>query len=97
MKRPVRSSVAAGSRWSGPWNYPARKHTRPRTRPLLEPLESRTLLSTTITEYPALSSGANGSPTQLAVGSDGNLWFTQPTTNQVGRLQPDVKNCHSAD
>jgi virginiamycin B lyase len=88
VKRPVRSSVASESRWSGPWIQLARKHTRARNRPFLEALESRTLLAATITEYPALSGGANGNPTQLAVGSDGNLWFTEPTTNQVGVFSP---------
>jgi streptogramin lyase len=95
VKRPVRSSEAAGSRWSGPWIQLARKHTRARNRPFLEALESRTLLAATITEYPALSSGANGNPTQLAVGSDGNLWFTEPTTNQVGVFSPSSKTVTS--
>ena len=96
MKRPVRSSVAAGSRWSGPWNYLARKHTRARTRPLLEVLESRTLLSTTITEYLALSSGGTAIPRNsrsgpMAISGSPNL---RPT--KLG-LQPNIKNGHSAD
>jgi virginiamycin B lyase len=74
--------------WSGAWIQRLRKPGRTRNKPLLEALESRCLLSTTVTEYSALSSGANGSPTQLAVGPDGNIWFTEPTANQVGAFSP---------
>ena len=54
----------------------------------LESLESRCLLSTTITEYPALSSGTNASPTQLVVGPDSNIWFTEPTGDEIGVFNP---------
>jgi streptogramin lyase len=57
-------------------------------RPFLEVLESRRLLSATVTEYPALYSGTNGNPSQLAVGSDGNLWFTEPTADALGAFNP---------
>jgi streptogramin lyase len=40
----------------------------------------------TITEFPITISGAT--PAGLAVGSDGNLWFTDSTTNAVGVFNP---------
>ena len=88
MKRTVLSSMESVRRWSVGWLQAPREFRRTRNRALLEALESRCLLSTTVTEYSALSNGANGSPTQLAVGSDGNIWFTEPTGNQVGAFSP---------
>jgi streptogramin lyase len=69
---------------------------RSHRRPGVESLESRLLLSASITEFPALFQGANGQPTQLAFGSDGNLWFgeavavsTPPqTTGEIGVFSP---------
>jgi streptogramin lyase len=62
----------------------------------LEPLESRHLL-TSITEYPALISGQNGAPTQIAFGSDGNLWFSEPTGPDIGILSPASHNVTQAE
>jgi streptogramin lyase len=76
-------------RLSFAWTKLPGKHRRPGNRLGLEPLESRCLLSTmSVAEYPALSNGTNGNPTQLAVGSDGNLWFTEPGSDQVGTFSP---------
>ena len=38
------------------------------------------------TEYPVptASSGVDG----IALGSDGNIWYTEPSTNKVGRINP---------
>jgi streptogramin lyase len=33
-----------------------------------------------------------GDPTGIAAGPDGNLWFTEPTGNLIGRISPDGKN-----
>jgi streptogramin lyase len=44
-----------------------------------------------ITEYPILESGPNGIPPfgSIVAGSDGNIWFTEPFTNQIGMF--DIK------
>jgi virginiamycin B lyase len=54
-------------------------------RPALEPLEERQLLSVTFTTF---SNGipAGATPTGITVGPDGNLWFTEPGSNQIGRI-----------
>src|SRR5262245_62137097 len=57
-------------------------------RPCLEAMESRRLLSVSITEFRALSNGQNGAPTQITVGSDNNLWFTEPAGNAIGIFHP---------
>ena len=75
-------------RWSVVRTQNVSKHRRPVNRLACEPLEPRCLLTATATEYLALSSGANGTPTQVTVASDGNLWFTEPGTNQVGIFSP---------
>jgi streptogramin lyase len=75
-------------RWSEHWTGSSAKRQRLPKRPLLESLESRRLLSVTVTEYSALSSGTNGNPDQVAVGPDRNIWFTEPTTNDVGTFSP---------
>src|ERR1700680_2304543 len=38
----------------------------------------------TVTEFPVLTSGS--APQGIAVGADGNLWFTENGSNQVGRI-----------
>jgi streptogramin lyase len=53
----------------------------------VEALETRQML-TTITEFSALASGTNGSPTQLTDGLNGNIWFTEPNANDVGVFSP---------
>jgi streptogramin lyase len=44
-----------------------------------------------INEYPILSAGPNGIPPfgSVVTGSDGNIWFTEPFTNQIGMF--DIK------
>jgi virginiamycin B lyase len=71
-------------------NQPRGRPKTRRSRFCLEALESRRLLST-ITEYPALSSGQNGQPNQITVGSDGNLWFSEPASSDVGVFNPTTK------
>src|SRR5438067_13029916 len=39
------------------------------------------------TELP-VPAGAAGSPLGIAAGPDGNLWFTEETANQIGRIGP---------
>jgi streptogramin lyase len=60
---------------------------RRRGQPRVEALETRQML-TTITEFSALASGTNGSPTQLTDGLNGNIWFTEPNANDVGVFSP---------
>lgn len=40
----------------------------------------------TVTEFPL--PGAGGAPTRLALGSDGNVWFTELVEDRVGRIAP---------
>ena len=74
-----------------------RDRTRPGRRPSrgigarfpLEKLEDRRLLSaiSSITEFSV--PGTNGtSPTAIAVGPDGNLWFTEAGANEIGMINP---------
>ncbi len=61
---------------------------RPR-RPRLESLESRELLS--VNEYsllPAENNNTNSEPTAIVAGPDGNLWFTDLGTSEVGKITP---------
>ncbi len=61
---------------------------RPR-RPRLESLESRELLS--VNEYsllPAENNNTNSEPTAIVAGPDGNLWFTDLGTSEVGKVTP---------
>jgi streptogramin lyase len=67
----------------------ARARRRPtdrvRTRPRLEGLEDRCLLS--ITEYPVPT--ANSALWYgIATGPDGNIWFTETSTNKIGSINP---------
>ena len=40
-----------------------------------------------VTEYSAgISAGAD--PADITVGPDGNLWFTEPSVNRIGRINP---------
>src|SRR5262245_57893241 len=64
---------------SGPWQAP-------RARPDVEPLEERWAFSVGVTECSIPT--ANATPTGLAVGSDGNLWFTESGTGKVGKVTP---------
>jgi streptogramin lyase len=42
--------------------------------------------SFTVTEYPVLT--PNSTPDFITLGSDGNLWFTEETSDQVARITP---------
>src|ERR1700753_3604193 len=58
-----------------------------------EPLEGRQLLSSVVTTYPvpgADSSLWDGSTAHLVAGPDGNVWFTDPSNNGIGKLTPGV-------
>jgi streptogramin lyase len=59
-----------------------------RTRPPLavEGLESRRLLTVTITEFPVPT--ANSFPLGITTGPDGNLWFTEQFVGKVGMINP---------
>ena len=56
----------------------------PRARLQLERLEERCLLTGAITEFPILTAGSG--PFGIVTGPDGNLWFTQQTSNQIARM-----------
>ncbi len=58
-----------------------------RRRPAFECLESRELLSG-IVEYPVPSPGCL--PTQITLGPDGNLWFTEGLGNELGIINPET-------
>jgi virginiamycin B lyase len=55
---------------------------------LVETLESRCLLSLTINEFAVLT--RNSGPFGIAAGADGNLWFTETSSNpsHVGEINP---------
>ncbi len=76
------------ARWSGWLAQSSGKRGSRRNRLGIDPLEERSLLSAVITEYSALSSGSNGTPTQLTFASDGNIWFTEPSADEIGVFNP---------
>src|ERR1700694_5282004 len=55
-----------------------------RRRLLLERLEERCLLSALISEYGGLT--PNSAPTDITLGPDGNLWFTEEFASKIGRI-----------
>src|SRR5262245_20144580 len=55
---------------------------RVRARPRLEELEDRCLLSPTIAEFTVPT--ADAIPNSITAGPDGNLWFTEYTTGNIG-------------
>jgi streptogramin lyase len=58
-------------------------------RPGLESLESRELL--TVNEYsllPAENNNTNSEPLAIVSGPDGNLWFTDLGTSEIGKITP---------
>jgi virginiamycin B lyase len=59
---------------------------RVRARPRLEGLEDRCLLSPTITELP-LPTGSTD-PWENTTGPDGNIWYTDPSTDAIGMINP---------
>src|SRR5262245_63763381 len=60
-----------------------------RYRPRVTALEGRWVPST-ISEFalPPLSFGGSFGATAITAGSDGNVWFTDPVANTVGRITP---------
>src|SRR5690242_6672094 len=72
-----------GQRRRGPGKRPVGSRRR---RPAVEALEGRCLLSG-ITEFGSgITSGSY--PSQITRGPDGNLWFTEPDNNALGRITP---------
>jgi virginiamycin B lyase len=59
--------------------------TRRRQRPGVEALEARWLL-TQINEFPVPS--GTGTPLSITSGPDGNLWFTDYGTDEIGMINP---------
>jgi streptogramin lyase len=66
------------------------KVTRPETqaRVRVESLESRNLLSAIINEYPVTTTLPITGPSDIAVGPDGNLWFTGTSGTSIGEINP---------
>jgi streptogramin lyase len=65
------------------------QRSRPKSRraqPALEYLEARRVLST-ITELASLPT-LNSAPAGITAASDGSIWFTESSANQLGRLSP---------
>jgi streptogramin lyase len=77
-----RRSILASRSW-GIRDKSAAARRRDR-RPVVEHLESRRLLSG-IGEFPV---GSDVLPTDIAVGPDGNLWFTQALGNGIAKFNP---------
>src|SRR5262252_6287005 len=57
----------------------------PRARLALEALDDRILLS--VTEFPIVND-LNNRPQGITRGPDGNLWFTETSTDRIGRITP---------
>src|ERR1700681_1351668 len=53
--------------------------------PCLEILEDRCLLTSSISEFPVTPGSF---PFGITAGPDGNIWFTQMYSNQIGKLDP---------
>src|SRR5262249_57797956 len=66
-----------------------RRRKSVRYQPEVEALEDRWVLST-ISEFglPPLSFGGSFGATAITAGSDGNVWFTDPVADTVGRITP---------
>jgi streptogramin lyase len=55
----------------------------------VESLESRWLLSLTVTEFPIpRAPGDISTPGHITTGPDGNLWFTEPFANKIASFNP---------
>ncbi len=65
-----------------------RRAVRRACRPKLEGLESRQLLAIDTIQYPI--PGASPSPQGIALGSDGNLWFTEALADKIGVFNPST-------
>ncbi len=64
------------------------RKTRPtRFHPRLELLEDRTVPSVTAIPIPTPNTLAHG----IALGSDGNMWFTEPNVNQIGMVNASTQ------
>jgi virginiamycin B lyase len=57
------------------------------SRPCIEVLEGRQLLSGQVVELPTPLSDNSG-PDQLALGPDGNYWYTESAGSKIGRITP---------
>ncbi len=55
-----------------------------RARLLLERLEERCLLAVAITEFNITTASSN--PQQITSGPDGNLWFTEESSNKIAKI-----------
>ncbi len=77
---------AASGRWDGARDRTKLASGRRRRRPGCESLESRHLLAT-IAEY-SLPSGVLSRPTVIVDGPDGDLWFTEPGIDKIGKINP---------
>src|SRR5262245_12298583 len=66
-----------------------RRRKSVRSRPEVEALEDRWVPST-ISEFglPPLSFGGNFGATAITAAPDGNVWFTDPVADTVGRITP---------
>ena len=76
-------------------DFRARRSLMHRPSPRLESLEARSLLSTTLLRFPVSSGpGYTDNVTSTAVGSDGNVWFTDDVSSsgtpavRIGKVTP---------
>jgi virginiamycin B lyase len=71
------------------WNKITHRHMRRLTvcaaTPRLEVLEDRCLLTSSISEFPVTPGSF---PFGITAGPNGNLWFTQVNSNQIGEIDP---------
>ena len=85
MRQRQRATAGPASIW---WRTRQSTATgaRRRRRPDLEPLESRRLLAS-IAEI-SVPSGPVAAPDRITTGPDGNLWFTEFDSGQIGMVNP---------
>src|SRR5437660_8705471 len=57
-----------------------------KVRPRLEALEDRCLLAGGLTQFPIPTPGSG--PVAITPGPDGNMWYSENATNQIGRITP---------
>jgi streptogramin lyase len=92
VKQLHRSWTIWGYRWTESGTQSAIKRRAPLKQPFLESLESRQLLTASISEFPV---NAGGDPTQITVAPNNDLWVTEPTANALENFDTSTETSSS--